>query len=185
MLFISENEWVPVSPKRKNQKQKSKPEPKKMFIPAKEVLHNQPLPLVVPSLVDQMAAQQAAAAAAQTYDPNAQPYDPLVQAAAAYDPSIAQTPSEIVPLYNNVPPTTLDPTSVATQPSVAGAEALAQAQCAQVQYPVQAEQESNQEGEQQDSVFPPPPSEVCKKINFQDLNPKIKITKYVFVHAAY
>ena len=44
--MVLENVWVPVPPKPKN----PKPEAKKLFVPAKEVLHSTPLPLVVPPM---------------------------------------------------------------------------------------------------------------------------------------
>jgi hypothetical protein len=46
-FIISESEWIPVTPKPVRN---SKPEPKKLFIPAKEVFHSIQQPLVTPPL---------------------------------------------------------------------------------------------------------------------------------------
>lgn len=65
----------------------SKSTSKKLFVPAKEVLHNAPLPLVVPPLAVQQAQAQAQA---QTVHPvgSVAPYQvPPVQAVMPYQPN--------------------------------------------------------------------------------------------------
>ncbi|XP_014223647.1 protein SON isoform X1 [Trichogramma pretiosum] len=182
----NEKEWVPVPTKPKNSKQK-KPEPKKMFIPAKEVLHNKPLPLVVPPMSEQITAQQmqqASAAAAAinaevgSFDPNTQnpylhynamvpvPYDPMAAQAAMYNQPVPQPPmydssiaQQMVP---PMPIAAVDPN--VNSAYVAGGEAYAQAQCAQTQYasdkdhPV-TEVPNTESQEHNTSIFPEPPAE--------------------------
>ncbi|XP_016839364.1 protein SON [Nasonia vitripennis] len=87
----NENEWIPVTPAKPSKHPKSGA--KKLFIPAKEIIHTAPLPLVVPPLAVQQAQAQV-----QPIHPvgSVAPYQaiPPVQAVMPYQPN-SQDPQSV------------------------------------------------------------------------------------------
>lgn len=99
----SEKEWIPVPPKKTTHK--NKPEPKKLFIPAKEILQNIPMPLVVPPYAETMqqtAHSMVPVAAVQPLPPVEYPFQQQpVAASVQSEPqqSIFPVPSTEVSIY--------------------------------------------------------------------------------------